>query len=62
MKDTERPFGKTMDEILQEITADLNIPVCFHFPVSHGTDNVALKIGVECNLIVGAKKVSLKEL
>jgi muramoyltetrapeptide carboxypeptidase len=51
-----------MDEILQEITADLNIPVCFHFPVSHDTENVALKIGVECNLIVGAKKVSLKEL
>jgi muramoyltetrapeptide carboxypeptidase len=62
MKDTDRPFGKSMDEILQEITADLNIPVCFHFPVSHDTDNVALKIGVECNLIVGAKKVTLKEL
>jgi muramoyltetrapeptide carboxypeptidase len=62
MKDSERPFGKTIEEILQEISAELNIPVCFHFPVSHDTDNVALKIGVECNLIVGAKKVTLKEL
>jgi len=62
MKDTDRPFGKTIDEILQEISADLNIPVCLHFPVSHGTENVALKIGITCNLIVGAKKVTLKEL
>ncbi|MEX0635565.1 MAG: LD-carboxypeptidase [Ferruginibacter sp.] len=62
MKDTDRPFGKTMDEILLEISADLNIPVCLHFPVSHDTENVALKIGITCNLIVGAKKVTLKEL
>ncbi|HSN60112.1 MAG TPA: hypothetical protein VLR49_04205, partial [Ferruginibacter sp.] len=62
MKDTDRPFGKTMDQILQDITADLNIPVCFNFPVSHGKENVALKIGVSYNLIVGTKKVSLKEL
>ena len=62
MKDTERPFGKTMDEILQNISAGLEIPVCFEFPVSHATENVALKIGVTYNLIVGTKKVSLKEL
>ena len=62
MKDTERPFGKTMDEILQDISAGLTIPVCFEFPVSHATENVALKIGVTYNLIVGTKKVSLKEL
>ncbi|HSN60921.1 MAG TPA: LD-carboxypeptidase [Ferruginibacter sp.] len=62
MKDTDRPFGKTMDEILQDISADLNIPVCFNFPVSHGKENVALKVGVSYNLIVGTKKVSLKEL
>ena len=62
MKDTERPFGKTMDEILQDISAGLEIPVCFEFPVSHSTKNVALKIGVTYNLIVGTKKVSLKEL
>ena len=62
MKDTERPFGKTMDEILHDISAGLEIPVCFEFPVSHATENVALKIGVTYNLIVGTKKVSLKEL
>lgn len=62
MKDTERPFGKTTDEILKEISDDLDVPVCFNFPVSHGKENYALKIGVEYNLIVGEKKVTLKEL
>lgn len=62
MKDTDRPFGKTIDEILNDITKELNIPVCFNFPVSHNKENYALKVGVEYNLIVGEKKVSLKEL
>ena len=62
MKDTERPFGKTMEEILFDISRDLKIPVCFNFPVSHGTENVALKIGVEYNLVVGKDEVVLKEI
>lgn len=62
MKDTERPFGKTIDDILKEISDGLDIPVCFNFPVSHDKENYALKVGVEYNLIVGAKKVTLTEL
>lgn len=62
MKDTDRPFGKTIDEILADAIADLDIPVCFNFPVSHSKENYALKVGVEYNLIVGANKVTLKEL
>jgi muramoyltetrapeptide carboxypeptidase len=62
MKDTERPFGKTIEDILQEISADLDIPVCFNFPVSHGRENLALKVGAEYQLTVTPKKASLKEL
>ncbi len=62
MEDTERPFGLSMDEILQNISADLNIPVCYHFPISHDKENVALKCGLTYNLIVGKNKVTLKEL
>lgn len=62
MKDTERPFGQSIDDILSNISKDLDIPVCFNFPVSHNKENVALKIGVKYNLIVGNKKVVLKEL
>ena len=62
MKDTERPFGKTIDEILADAVAGLDVPVCFGFPVSHSKENYALKVGVEYNLIVGEKKVTLKEV
>jgi muramoyltetrapeptide carboxypeptidase len=62
MKDTERAFGKTIEDILQEISADLDIPVCFNFPVSHGRENLALKVGAEYQLTVTPKKASLKEL
>ncbi|MDB5201814.1 MAG: LD-carboxypeptidase [Ferruginibacter sp.] len=62
MKDTERPFGKNMHEILKEMVVEYDYPVCFDFPVSHDTPNVALKIGVEYKLTVAGKTVSLKEL
>ena len=62
MKDTERPFGKTMDEIINDIIAEYDFPVCFNFPVSHTTENVALKIGVEYNLLVKNKESVLIEL
>ncbi len=62
MKDTERPFGKTIYEILADIAGEATYPVCFHFPVSHGKENYALKIGGEYQLSVGKKSVSLKEL
>lgn len=62
MKDTERPFGKTIDEVIKAVTETFDFPVCFNFPVSHDTENVALKIGVEYQLKVTAKKTTLKEL
>ena len=62
MKDTERPFGKTVDEVLKEIASGYDFPVCFNFPVSHVKENVALKIGVEYHLKVTGKKVTLSEI
>jgi muramoyltetrapeptide carboxypeptidase len=62
MKDTERPFGKTMEDILKDITRTLNCPVCYNFPVSHGKENVALKIGLKYELIVSPGKTHLEEL
>ncbi len=61
-KDSDRPFGKTIDEILAEAVKNIDVPICYNFPVSHNKENYALKVGVEYNLIVGAKKVTLKEL
>ncbi|MEO6404377.1 MAG: LD-carboxypeptidase [Ferruginibacter sp.] len=62
MKDTERPFGKTVDEIIHEILKDVDVPVCFNFPVSHGKENVSLKIGADYILNVGKERSTLKEI
>ena len=61
MKDTERPFGKTVYEIIQDIIKEYDYPVCFDFPVSHSDRNYALKIGVGYKLKVSKSKVSLEE-
>ena len=61
MKDTDRPFGKTVYEIIQEIVAEYDYPVAYGFPVSHGTENYALKIGVNYSLKVGKNKTQLSE-
>lgn len=60
-KDTERPFGQTAYEIIQDAVNGYDYPVCFGFPVSHGKENYALKIGVGYKLRVGKSKVSLEE-
>lgn len=61
MKDTDRPFGKTVEEVIQEIVAEYKYPVCFNFPVSHGRENYALKVGVKYSLNISKTRVSLKE-
>jgi muramoyltetrapeptide carboxypeptidase len=61
VKDTETPFGKTADEILHDIVKEYRFPICYDFPVSHETENFALKTGVEYELAVTRNKVMLKE-
>ena len=61
MKDTERPFGKNVYELISDIVSEYNYPVCFGFPVSHNKENYALKIGMGYKLKVGKTKVILEE-
>jgi muramoyltetrapeptide carboxypeptidase len=61
IKDTERPFGKTVYEIINDVVKDYDYPVCFGFPVSHEKENYALKIGVGYKLKVTKSKVLLEE-
>ena len=61
IKDTDRPFGKTVYEIVQEIVQEYDYPVCFDFPVSHSTENYALRMGVEYKLKVTKARVTLEE-
>jgi muramoyltetrapeptide carboxypeptidase len=61
LKDTERPFGKDIYQIVNELVAEYDYPVCYDFPVSHNKENYALKIGVKYKLTVGEAAVTLKE-
>jgi muramoyltetrapeptide carboxypeptidase len=60
-KDTERPFGKEIYELIYEQVKKWAYPVCFGFPVSHEKENYALKIGAEYKLTVGKATVTLEE-
>ena len=62
MEDTERPFGKKIQEIIRDIVAPYNFPVCFNFPVSHNKENYALKIGVQYMLKISKTKTQLTEV
>ena len=61
MKDTTTPFGKDIYEVINDIVKEYDYPVCFKFPVSHGKENYALKIGVNYKLDVKEEGVVLKE-
>ncbi len=61
VKDTDRPFGKQVYEIIHDVIKEYDYPVCFNFPVSHEKENYALKIGTGYKLKVGKSKVLLEE-
>ncbi len=60
-KDTERPFGQSLEEILLDVVKEYDYPVCFDFPVSHTERNYALKYGASVRLTVGPESVRLQE-
>ena len=61
MKDTERPFGKEVYELIRDAVAEYDYPVCFGFPVSHQKENLTLKVGAGYKLKVTKSKVTLEE-
>jgi muramoyltetrapeptide carboxypeptidase len=52
IKDTEVPFGKSLEEIILESVSHLHIPVCFNFPAGHINDNRAIIFGKTAKLSV----------
>jgi len=61
LKDTDRPFGKNIEEVIYEIVKEYEFPVCFNFPVSHQRENYALKVGVDYQLKITTRTVQLIE-
>jgi muramoyltetrapeptide carboxypeptidase len=60
--DNEVPFGMTEYEIVWEKIKEFDYPVCFNFPVGHQARNMALKCGVNYQLIVNNEGVELNEI
>jgi muramoyltetrapeptide carboxypeptidase len=60
-KDTERPFGQSLEQILNEAVKEYDYPVCFGFPISHGYANFPVKTGVEHQLKITSGRVTLTE-
>lgn len=61
-KDTERPFGKSVYDIIYEQVGNYDFPICFGFPVSHEKENYALKIGGKYKLSVSNEVSILQEV
>lgn len=61
-KDTERPFGKEVHEIIHEQVKEYEYPICFGFPVGHQNENLALKVGGSYKLTVEEVNVTLSEI
>jgi len=61
-KDTERPFGKQVYDIIYEQVNDYDFPICFGFPVSHEKENYALKTGGKYKLTVTGEVSVLQEI
>lgn len=61
-KDTDRPFGKTIDALLADVVGEAVYPVAHRFPISHAKYNYAVKCGGTYNFTVSSTKAQLKEV
>ncbi|MCY7420860.1 MAG: LD-carboxypeptidase [Chitinophagaceae bacterium] len=61
MKDTVVPYGSDVYDVIRDVLQKYTFPVCYQFPVSHDTENYALKIGLNYQLTIGKNKVTLAE-
>mgnify|MGYP000250281609 CR=1 FL=1 len=59
MKDSEIPYGSTLEEIITTHTKGLDIPVGFNFPAGHIDDNRALIFGATAQLSIDSKSSTL---
>jgi muramoyltetrapeptide carboxypeptidase len=59
MNDNTIPFGKNVEEIIQDYVVGLKIPVVFNFPAGHIEKNFPLLLGSQVKLKVNNKKSSI---
>ncbi len=61
-RETDTPFGQTESEIIRNLVAEYDYPVCYDFPVGHQDENYALKMGIPHEFKVTPRGVSLTEV
>ena len=52
MNDNTIPFGKTAEEIIQDVVSEYNYPVAFGFPAGHVDDNNPIVFGKKTKFII----------
>jgi muramoyltetrapeptide carboxypeptidase len=60
IKDNATPFGKSIEEIVLDVTKEFDFPIIFDFPAGHDDLNLALYLGRELKMKVGNKKSEIK--
>lgn len=58
--DTDNPFGRAADEILQDAVRRFDFPVVSDLPVGHVTDNRAVILGVETRFVAEGNGVEVR--
>ncbi len=59
LMDNEPPFGKTVHEIIDELTKEYSYPILYDFPTGHENHNIALIVGAKVKLGVLKNEVKL---
>lgn len=62
IEDGKRPFGKSAEEIIYDITADYNFPVAFGLPIGHLKNNHPLILGAEIKIEIARQQAKIKFL
>lgn len=60
LTDTERPFGKTAEQIIWDNVKEYHYPICFNFPAGHIDINYTLALGLPHKLSVHANGSTLE--
>ena len=58
-KDTDRPFGKNIEQVIYDVVREFKFPICFGFPISHEKENVAIIVGGTYRLEVSVHGTTL---
>jgi muramoyltetrapeptide carboxypeptidase len=62
IKDNDIPFGQTVSQIIMDVIAGYDYPVCFDFPAGHVPDNRSMIFGRKVILFVKDQTVNISYL